>query len=116
MVGEGAGGGDNAMVEVLVLCEGEVGADLVQGPGDALDPRMVPGDAETKQAERYRKARDDIDDDLLARLVGAGQERLARVDPGRAGADDGEAVGAAAPLESRASGAEEAGCSETIDR
>src|SRR5690606_4138851 len=107
-VGHGAGGEDHAVVERAQVVEVEIRAvvhiaeqadlrlveHLVQGGDDALDPRVVGGDAVADQSERRRHALEDVDGH--ARFGGdVGLEQgVGRVDPGGAGSDDGDPQGA----------------------
>ena len=89
--------GSEVGAELDVAEEADVTAaeDPVQGGDDALDARMVGGDAVADQAERGGEAVEQVDADLeLAALDrGGAQQGLCGVHTGGAGADDGQAEG-----------------------
>ena len=94
----GARGVDNRIVELLELVNGDVLADvdvaeqadlrlvhhLVEGLDDALNTRVVGGNAVADQAEGGRHALVNVDADVGLRL----RQRVGGVDACRAGADD----------------------------
>ena len=79
--------------EVHVAQEADAGvlADLPEGAGDALDPRVVGGDPVPQEAVGDGQRVEEIHDDLAAALVGPVQQGLAGVDAGGAGAHHGDA-------------------------
>ena len=100
----GAGREDHGVVVRLEFVEGDVGAvvdvaeqshlrlveHLVQCRDDALDTRVVGGDAVPDQAERSRHPLVEIDADT-AIFGGVGlHQGIGGVDAGRAGSDDGD--------------------------
>ncbi len=102
-VGRGAGGEDHAVVEGAQVVQADVGRvvdvaeetdlrlveHLVEGGDDALDPRVVGGDAVPDQSERGGHALEDVDGHTgVGGHLGL-EQGVGGVDPGRAGSDDG---------------------------
>ena len=83
-----------AVVDVAEEADLRLVEDLVQGGDDALDPRVVGGDAVADQAERGGHPLEEVDGDTrLGGHVGLHQ-RVGGVDAGGAGSDDGYPQGA----------------------
>ena len=75
-----------------------VGQGPLQDPGDGLDRLVVGGDPVADQPEGGREAVEDIDGQDQ---VGAVEQRLGGVQPGRAGADDRHPQGSGGGAELR---------------
>ena len=102
-VGEGAGGEDRRVIVAAQVLEHDVGAELhvaeeadawvrtdrVQGVGDALDTRVVRGDAVPQETEGHREGIELVDHDLLLVLISPVQQRFTGVHAGRTRADHG---------------------------
>jgi hypothetical protein len=128
-VGLGPDGVDDLVVEALEVAvvqvdpvgdvatepDPRVGQGPLQHPGDRLDRLVVGRDPVADQSERGREAVEDVDGQDQ---VGAVEQRLGGVQPGRPGADDRhpQRAGAGAELRHRASSTAAGGALEGAGR